>query len=88
MGTPHPHDPSSRLLTIDGLADTWVVAGNKEEDGVSLIRDFNTGTGLRIDYVFATAKLSRKVVRAWIDSEAVASDHQPYWVEFASPLFD
>lgn len=88
VGTPHPHDPSSRLLTIDGLADTWVVAGNKEEDGVSLIRDFNTGTGLRIDYVFATAKLSRKVVRAWIDSEAVASDHQPYWVEFASLLFD
>ena len=47
-----------------------------------------TGSGLRIDYVFATAKLSKKVVGAWIDSEAIASDHQPYWVEFASPLFD
>ena len=31
VGTPHPHDPNSRLLTIDGLADTWVAAGNKEE---------------------------------------------------------
>ena len=88
LGTPHPHDPNSRLLTIDGLADTWVAAGNKEENGVSLIRDFNSGSGIRIDYVFATAKLSKKVKRAWIDSDAIASDHQPYWVEFDRPLFD
>ena len=53
-----------------------------------MIKDFSSGSGKRIDYVFATSKLAKKVHNAWIDSKADGSDHQPYWVEFVEPLFD
>ena len=87
-GPRNPRKKSERLLTIDGLADTWVVAGHNESEGVSMIKDFSSGSGKRIDYVFATSKLAKKVHNAWIDSKADGSDHQPYWVEFIEPLFD
>lgn len=80
-----PRRPEVRLQALDGLADTWVVAGHREADGVTFILNPETGEGKRIDYCFATAALANRVIRAWIDDDADASDHQPYWVEFSTP---
>lgn len=35
-----------------------------------------------LDYVFVYAGLAARVKRAWVDTEAVGSDHRPVWVEF------
>ena len=35
----------------------------------------------RIDYCFASASMAPNIRRAWIDNEAVGSDHQPIWTE-------
>ena len=35
----------------------------------------------RIDYVFASASLSSRLSRLWVDRQAVGSDHLPVWAE-------
>ena len=40
------------------------------------------GHPLRLDYCFISTALASKVSRCWVDSEAVGSDHRPYWVQF------
>lgn len=84
-GPEDPRRPGCRLQTLDGLADTWVLSGHAESDGVTYITDLETGAGKRIDYCFVTAQLARRIHCAWIDDDADASDHQPYWVELSDP---
>ncbi len=65
------------------LVDTWVAAGNAEDEGVTYPKNpsYPTLGDMRIDYCFVTAGLADRVHRAWIDDEAQGSDHQPVWVE-------
>lgn len=64
------------------LVDTWVQAGHPQNEGVTWYdesKDFQSG--LRLDYGFVNAGLAEKVKSAWIDDEALGSDHQPIWFE-------
>ena len=68
------------------LVDTWVAAGNREDDGLTWFdetKDF--ASGLRLDYIFTTPALAGQVRRAWIDRDNPASDHQPVWVDLETP---
>jgi len=73
-GEPSAH--YGRLATTAHLLDAWTLAGNDETT------ESFRGEG-RIDHVMVTPELAGRVKRAWIDSETVASDHQPIFVEFA-----
>lgn len=72
-----------RLTRRDGLLDSWVLAGHAEDTGDTRPPDPGKATRLssRIDYCLVHAELGDRVRAAWIDTDCVASDHQPYWVE-------
>jgi endonuclease/exonuclease/phosphatase family metal-dependent hydrolase len=74
IGPLSPH--YGRLMNLDGFVDSWVVAGNAEQEGKTV------DDGGRIDYCFVTAGIANRIQRVWIDAEAIGSDHQPFWVEF------
>ena len=64
------------------LVDTWVQSGHDREDGVTWYDGMDNWTpGTRVDYVFVSAGLAGRVKDAWIDDDAIASDHQPVWAE-------
>lgn len=71
-----------RVNLRDGFADTWVLAGNAAADGVTCpAKPAGEPGGNRIDYCLVTADLAGHAMRAWIDTDCVASDHKPYWVD-------
>jgi endonuclease/exonuclease/phosphatase family metal-dependent hydrolase len=78
-----PMDPDvGRLSYADGFVDAWVAAGHGEHDGVTYKAAPNRWPrDLRIDYCFVSAGLASRIRRAWIDSAAIASDHQPVWTD-------
>ena len=67
-------------LAGDRLVDTWTAAGNSLDEGITWY-DGSRGfeVGLRLDYGFVTPGLASRVESAWIDVDAVGSDHQPTW---------
>jgi endonuclease/exonuclease/phosphatase family metal-dependent hydrolase len=69
----HPEYP--RVLAA-GLADAWRAAGNSEEEVDSFPREG------RIDHVFTTPDLAKKVTGARIGYGIPASDHWPVFVTF------
>ena len=71
-----------RTLAGDRLVDTWTAAGNPVEEGITWY-DESQGfeVGLKLDYGFVTPGLASGVESAWIDDDAVGSDHQPTWFE-------
>jgi endonuclease/exonuclease/phosphatase family metal-dependent hydrolase len=71
-----------RRIVANHLVDMWVQAGHAEDAGITWY-DESDGfkSGLRLDYGFASAGLAQRVAGAWIDDEAVGSDHQPTWFE-------
>jgi endonuclease/exonuclease/phosphatase family metal-dependent hydrolase len=68
------------------LCDTWLLAG---DGGPGVTFPASTAypaarmgsDGIRIDYGFVSGSLAPLVTRAWVDSAAQGSDHQPYWFE-------
>ena len=71
---------SGHTLAGDRLVDTWTAAGNSLDEGITWY-DESRGfeVGLRLDYGFVTPGLASMVESAWIDVDAVGSDHQPTW---------
>jgi len=65
-----------RVIPINGFVDSWTATGHDEREGV-------TCDNIRIDYLFASSALAPHIRSAWIDSDAMGSDHQPYWCEMA-----
>ncbi|MTI18145.1 hydrolase [Rhodobacteraceae bacterium RKSG542] len=65
-----------RLVNPLGLADAYVLAGNDEYDGYSVISQ-----EYRIDHCFISSWLAPKVKQAWIDTDAQGSDHYPLHLE-------
>ncbi len=72
-----------RLSSKEEFVDTWVAAGNNEDEGVTYITHPSTSPaqGLRIDYAFVDQTMEKRVLGAWIDEAAQGSDHQPYWLD-------
>ena len=68
--------PDGRIATAEHLTDTWIVAGNSEEEVDSFPREG------RIDHVFVTHDLAPRVKSARIGYGIDASDHWPVFVEF------
>ena len=74
-----------RGIHPDEFVDSWSVA--KETVGEPTTwwpdpPDRAPGFAVRLDYCFASAGLARHIARAWVDTDAVGSDHKPYWVIF------
>jgi endonuclease/exonuclease/phosphatase family metal-dependent hydrolase len=63
--------------------DAWVVSGHDPNAGVTYRANPAQGADWdqRLDYCFVPETMAHRVVNAWIDEVAIASDHQPVWVE-------
>ena len=69
-------------IVAQHLVDTWTQSGNPQDSGVTWYdMTENSNNELRLDYGFVSAGLASRVKRAWIDNEAIGSDHQPTWFE-------
>ncbi len=74
-------DDLGRLSSKEEFIDTWVAAGNDENEGVTYFADRSASDaqGMRIDYAFVDQTMKKRVLGVWIDEAAQGSDHQPYW---------
>ena len=72
-----------RMSHVGGLVDAFVAAGGAEQDPTNWTCDScePPQPRRRIDHCFVSTELAPQVRRAWIDQEALGSDHQPLWVE-------
>ncbi len=66
------------------FVDSWAVAHNT--DGQSLTWwpdpvDRPPAKPLRLDYCFVNTEFAHTIAKAWVDTDAIGSDHKPYWVE-------
>lgn len=72
-------------LHWDSFADSWHAAHNGADDAGYTWWPDPPGRApsepLRLDYCLLSAGLAGAVSRAWVDTSADGSDHQPYWVE-------
>lgn len=68
---------------IDSFVDSWEAAGNGDQEPITWTHDsMASGRGsARLDYCFISPTLAGNVEKAWVDNDALGSDHQPYWVE-------
>ena len=71
-----------RLALPDRFVDAWTAAGNAEDSGPTIYKDWNARVGQRIDYVLVTPGLAGRITSAQVLSDAEASDHQPLVVTF------
>ncbi|MBI2741583.1 MAG: endonuclease/exonuclease/phosphatase family protein [Rhodospirillales bacterium] len=74
---------NGRVVRNTSLRDSWVSAGHKEEDGVSIYSQYSGD--VRIDHMFATPSVARHVETMRIASDAKASDHFPVFLELSVP---
>ena len=71
-------------IVAQHLVDTWVQAGHLRDEGITCYDEKAVARSIgRLDYGFVSAGLAEKVKSAWIDDEALGSDHQPTWFELA-----
>lgn len=81
--------PYVRMITAQAgdhtIVDSWKAAGYRARDGFTYpLDEARYGRpGIKLDYIFLTDDLAQGVERAWIDNDALGSDHQPYWIEIA-----
>ena len=80
VGAPDYYSGSS--LAGDRLVDMWTRAGHDVSEGITYYDETDDWKPAgRLDYGFVTAGLADKVTSAWIDNDAVGSDHNPIWFE-------
>jgi len=74
----------SHLMQSSGnecdLFDCWTLTGNAPEKGATYFPAANPQDAKRIDFAFVGHRLKKRISKAWIDTEAQGSDHQPYWI--------
>jgi len=63
------------------FADVLRLAGMGDDEGVTFPGD-GSEPPQRLDHVFASTSLAASLKRAWIDTDAAGSDHQPVWAKF------
>lgn len=74
-----------RGVHSNSFVDSWSVARERTGSPESWWPDPPDrlpGHPLRLDYCFISTELASKVNHCWVDTEAVGSDHRPYWVQF------
>jgi endonuclease/exonuclease/phosphatase family metal-dependent hydrolase len=74
-----------RGVHSSSLVDSWSVAAETRgspETWWPDPPDRLPGHPLRLDYCFVSTELAARVKSCWVDTNAVGSDHRPYWVEF------
>lgn len=79
-----PKSGEYAMIASAGFHDALALAGFAPEQGVT----YAGGVGKppqRLDHIFLSAGLAARCRRAWIDQAADGSDHQPVWMELASP---
>lgn len=72
-GDPHTTYDAGAVHHVGRFVDAWVAAGHAPGEGRTREK--------RIDYCFVEGSIARRVKRAWIDTQTIASDHQPVWTE-------
>jgi len=73
-----------RGIHSNSFVDSWSVARERTGSPESWWPDPPDrlpGHPLRLDYCFISTELASKVNRCWVDTNAVGSDHRPYWVQ-------
>lgn len=75
-----PGAPTYQAIRAAGLADALELAGLKPHEGVTFP---GHEPPLRLDHIFLSGSLIKRVRHAWIDNAADGSDHQPIWLELA-----
>ncbi len=75
----------SRLTQADGrdpdLLDCWTLTGNAVGQGATYFPAAEPQNGSRIDFAFVDHRLEKRITKAWIDTAAQGSDHQPFWIK-------
>lgn len=74
---------NGRVIRNTSLRDAWVVAGYKEDDGITIRSEYSGD--VRIDHMFVTPSVARHVASMRIDGDAKASDHFPVFLELEVP---
>jgi endonuclease/exonuclease/phosphatase family metal-dependent hydrolase len=85
VGSPDPCN--GRVGHVDSFLESWTVSKNRTDNRASWYPDppeREPGVPLCLDYCFISPFLSQNVERAWVDQDAIGSDHKPYWVELNS----
>ena len=82
-----PDSEEYRQMTSSdlGLVDSWVAAGHDplHADAYTL-RNMQPPHQLkRLDQIFVSPGLAGRVTHAWVDQQAVGSDHFPAWLEIS-----
>lgn len=67
------------------FVDAWVAAGHELAEGITYRTNTQQGAhwDQRLDYCFMPQPMASRLKRTWIDTETIASDHQPVWIELA-----
>ena len=73
-----------RITPYDRFVDSWVAAGHDALDGKSYHVKRVVVDRYRIDYIFLSPALAGAVREAWIDDQAIGSDHNPVFAELAT----
>ncbi len=73
-----------RGMHSGSLVDSWDVARERTDHSLTWWPDPPDrlpGCPLRLDYCFVNTELAHRIIRAWVDQNALGSDHRPYWIE-------
>jgi hypothetical protein len=73
-----------RLPDLARFNDVLTLVGQPENEG-STHPEADPAGYQRIDHVFVSGDLVGSVIRAWIDTQADGSDHQPVFAELSFP---
>jgi endonuclease/exonuclease/phosphatase family metal-dependent hydrolase len=79
-----PDHSVGRVGHLDSFLDSWTVARQRSDNRNSWFPDPSErepGYPVCLDYCFISPHFSQKVERAWVDEDAIGSDHKPVWVE-------
>ena len=72
------HAERVRLRRADQLIDSWAASGQNPFEPSTF---YKAERAAKIDHIFMSPDLAAGVSRSWIDSEQIASDHYPIFVE-------
>ncbi len=75
-------DEYGRLSSKADLTDSWTLLGRDPDAPAEYsclsVHDQRT---LRIDHIFVSPNVAKRVENGWIDQQSIGSDHYPVWIE-------
>ena len=78
--------PNQRIGPVeytDRFIDVWRAAPGTQQECITQRKGMqpDPSRARRVDYCFITPSLKPRIRKAWVDTEALGSDHQPCWFE-------